>query len=394
MDLMTRTKSAGEAALSDRFRPGAAGDAARAMLAGDGLPNRRVEAFKWTDLRAALAEGVAAPDGSAGMIPACLQEALVVDFAPDGLGLEGEKGAGLVIETEDGAPLSGAGPLAILAAAMAPRTLVLRVEASQTRPVVLRRHPGAPMRVRVEMAPGTALTLVDTALATAGLSTALIEAEVPEGARLVRISLQRGGDRAVELSHARVSVAAGGAYRATALAFGAKLARAETEVVLNGPDARCDLMGAYLLSGAAHADATTRVTHARPGGATRELYKGAVKDRARGVFQGKILVERPAQKTDARQNHHALLLSEGAELFAKPELEIYADDVACAHGNTVGALDERALFYMRQRGVPLAEARALLVRAFVAEVFDELVDEGVRDWLAGEAEDWLKGARP
>jgi Fe-S cluster assembly protein SufD len=104
------------------------------------------------------------------------------------------------------------------------------------------------------------------------------------------------------------------------------------------------------------------------------------------------LVERAAQKTDARQNHHALMLSEGAEVDAKPELEIYADDVACAHGNTVGALDESALFYMRQRGIPLVQARALLVQAFVTEVLDIITHEGARDWLSGRVEAWMDAA--
>jgi Fe-S cluster assembly protein SufD len=120
------------------------------------------------------------------------------------------------------------------------------------------------------------------------------------------------------------------------------------------------------------------------------LFKGAVQDRARGVFQGKILVERGAQQTDARQNHHALMLTEGAQIDAKPELEIYADDVQCAHGNTIGALDEEALFYMRQRGIPESQAKALLIEAFVTDVFDSMAHEGVRDWFNDQARTWLE----
>ena len=287
--------------------------------------------------------------------------------------------------------IDGAGPVAAIAAALAPRMIVLKVEATQAQPVVLRRHPGAPMRVRIEMAEGTALTLVDTALADAGLSTGLIEAAVPEGAALTRISLQSGKAGAVDLSHATVIVEPGGSYGATALAFGGRFARAETFVTLTGEGAHCRIDGAYLLAGSAHADATTRVHHTGPGGQTRELFKGAVTGKARGVFQGKILVDRAAQQTDARQNHHALMLAEGCEVDAKPELEIYADDVACAHGNTIGALDEQALFYMRQRGIPVAQARALLVQAFVGEVFDGVEHDGARDWLSGLAAGWLEG---
>lgn len=392
MALAELTLSAGEAALLNAFPPTEAGDAARAQIAAEGLPNRRVEAFKWTDLRAALADGIPESDGSAGLIPACLQDALVLDFAPDGFGLEGEKDLGLIIETEDSLELEGAGPLATLAAGFAPRAVVLRVTQSQSRPVVLRRHPGAPMRVRLELDAGARLTLIDTGLATAGLSTGLLEIEIGAGAELVRYSLQNGDTQAIELTHTAVDVADTGRYHAIALMFGGKLARAETHVTLAGEGASCLIHGAYLLSGHTHADMTTKVVHASPNGQTRELFKGAVQDRARGVFQGKILVERAAQKTDARQNHHALMLSEGAEIDAKPELEIYADDVQCAHGNTIGALDDQALFYMRQRGIPEAQAKSLLVEAFVTDVFDAIEHEGVREWFSELARMWLEAS--
>lgn len=392
MALAELTLSAGEAALVNAFPPTEAGEAARTRLAAVGLPNRRVEAFKWTDLRAILASGIPEADGSAGLIPTCLQDALVLDFAPDGFGLEGEKDQGLIIETEDSLELEGAGPLALVAAGFAPRVVVLRVTQSQSRPVVLRRHPGAPMRIRLELEAGTRLTLIDTALATAGLSTGFVEIEIGADAKLVRYSLQNGAANAIDLAHTTVSVAETGRYHAIALMFGGKLARAETEVVLAGEAASCLIHGAYLLSGSTHADMTTRVVHASPNGQTRELFKGAVQDHARGVFQGKILVERAAQKTDARQNHHALMLSEGAEIDAKPELEIYADDVQCAHGNTIGALDDQALFYMRQRGIPEAQAKALLVEAFVTDVFDAIDHDGVRDWFSDLARAWLEAS--
>lgn len=393
MVLDTPTLSPGEAMVLAGLPMTAAGDAARDSLKASGFPNRRVEAFKWTDLRTALSEPVADPDGSAGLIPACLQEALVLDFAPDGFGLEGDKDEGLIIETEHSLPMDGAGPVAVLAAGRAPRAVVLRVTSPQTRPIVLRRHPGAPMRLRIELAEKAELTLIDMGLAAAGFATGLIEADVGAGARLIRYSVQRGGAQAIDLTHTCVEVANEGSYEAVSLMFGAKLARAETTVCLAGSTARCDLSGAYLLAGQSHADMTIRVVHRAPGSETREVFKGAVQDRARGVFQGKILVERAAQQTDARQNHHALMLSEGAEIDAKPELEIYADDVQCAHGNTIGALDDQALFYMRQRGIDAVTARALLVEAFVTEVFDAMTDPGLRDWFVDLARDWLAEVR-
>jgi Fe-S cluster assembly protein SufD len=393
MGVITPILSEGESALLALLPDSEAGHAARAAISASGLPTRKVEAFKWSDLRLALANGVPDPDGSAGMIPEALQDALVIDFATDGLGIEGDKAAGLEIQTEDSLALEGGGIIPALAAALAPKTVVLVITQTQAAPIFLRRHPGSPLRVRVEAGEGVAVTLVDTALATSGLSTALLEIDVASGAKVTRISLQEGGASGVDLVHASVEIAAGGSYEATALTFGARFARAETFVTLHGPDALCRIDGAYLLSGNAHSDATTRITHAGPGGTTRELFKGAVKDRARGVFQGRILVERAAQQTDARQNHHALMLTEGAEVDAKPELEIYADDVACAHGNTIGALDENALFYMRQRGIPVVQARALLVQAFVTEVLDGIAHEGARAWLTGRVEDWMAGAQ-
>ncbi|MGZ8370983.1 MAG: SufD family Fe-S cluster assembly protein, partial [Caulobacteraceae bacterium] len=161
--------------------------------------------------------------------------------------------------------------------------------------------------------------------------------------------------------------------------------RFETNVRHHGGGARAFLDGVYVLGDARHSDQTSEVDHLAVDGATSQLTKGVVQGRSRGVFQGRIVVEPGADRTDARMGHHALILSEQAEVDAKPELLIHADDVACAHGNTVGALDEDALFYARSRGIPEAEARALLTEAFLGEVLDRIDHEGARDlaraWL-------------
>ena len=138
------------------------------------------------------------------------------------------------------------------------------------------------------------------------------------------------------------------------------------------------LDGAYVLTGKRHSDQTTVVTHVGRDGVTTQLTKGVAADQARGVFQGRIVVERGADGTDARMAHHALLLSDRAEIDAKPELEIYADDVACAHGNTVGALDEAAIFYARARGIPEVQAKAMLTTAFLGEVVERIVSDEAR----------------
>ncbi|GIU66083.1 Fe-S cluster assembly protein SufD [Candidatus Phycosocius spiralis] len=390
MVLVAPSLADGELAVLEALAPTQAGEAARASILAQGLPTKRNEAFKWSDLRAALQDGVPKPSGSAGMVPACWQDALVIDFTPEGFGLEGDKDAGLVIESEESLPLEDVVGVESLAAGFAPRALVLRITSQQSRPIFLRRHPGAPMRVRVELKAETNLTLVDTSLGEAGLASALIEAELATGATLTRYSLQQGGNKAIDLSHCRVTIGAGATYEATSLMFGAHFARAETLARLIGAGGYCRIRGAYLLAGSSHADMTSKIIHLSPDTFTEELFKGAVQDRARGVFQGKILVERGAQQTDARQNHHALMLTEGAQIDAKPELEIYADDVQCAHGNTIGALDEEALFYLRQRGIPENQAKALLIEAFVTEVFDTLSEQDVRDWFNDQARTWLK----
>jgi Fe-S cluster assembly protein SufD len=135
------------------------------------------------------------------------------------------------------------------------------------------------------------------------------------------------------------------------------------------------------------------VTHAEPGGTTGQLTKGVVTDQARGVFQGRIVVAEGADKTDATMGHHALILSDRAEVDAKPELGIFADDVVCAHGNTVGALDEEALFYAEQRGIPEPAARAMLTEAFVGEVIDRIKHEGAREIVRAWAAERLGAGR-
>ena len=207
---------------------------------------------------------------------------------------------------------------------------------------------------------------------------------VMEGGRLDRIVVADDSAEALSISQADIILSDGAVLNQTVISTGAKLQRLETRVRHPG-DAQVRLDGLYLLSDARHADLTSVVDHLGPTGQTAQLTKGVVRDTARGVFQGKIIVERGADGTDARMGHHALILGERAEIDAKPELEIYADDVQCAHGNTVGNLDESALFYMQQRGIPADEARALLTQAFLIEVVDRIEHEGarevVREWL-------------
>lgn len=245
---------------------------------------------------------------------------------------------------------------------------------------------------RLEDVPAGAQRVVIERLdADAGLNSHAATWQVGEGGLLARIVLQTGGG--VALSLARIALAPGAKLRQFVLAEGAKLARIETHVeAADGAD--IELNGVYLCGAERHADLTSVITHAAPNGQTRQLIKGVARKGGRGVFQGKIVVAPHAQKTDARQYHHGMLLEDGAEIFAKPELMIHADDVKCAHGNTAGGLDERALFYMRARGLPEAEARALLIEAFLLEAIPEGLPDALRTEIEARIRAWLRGAPP
>jgi Fe-S cluster assembly protein SufD len=231
---------------------------------------------------------------------------------------------------------------------------------------------------------GADLTLIETyeGDGLAYVSDFSLAVSLGEGARLERIVLMDEPADAISISYAEIDLQPGARLAQTVIAAGAKLQRHETHVRHPGGGADIRLDGLYLLDGKRHADLTTVLAHIAPDGTTHQLTKGLAKDQARGVFQGRILVEQGADRTDARMGHHALLLNDGAEIDAKPELEIYADEVSCAHGNTLGSLDEQALFYMRSRGLPEHEARALLMQAFVGEVVDRIEHEGARQAVA------------
>lgn len=237
--------------------------------------------------------------------------------------------------------------------------------------------------------------LFDTFDADGGFEWLAHELVLEPGADVTRIVRQIDSDAnepGAGVWLTKVRLKAGAKYRQFVLAEGAKLARVETHVSVEGEGAQVTLNGVYLADSGRHADLTSVIEHKAPSAVTRQLIKGVARKGGRGVFQGKIVVERAAQKTDARQHHQGLLLEDGAEIFAKPELMIYADDVQCAHGNTAGGLDERALFYMRSRGIPEAEARALLIEAFLTETIPEGISEALRDELTASIRNWLAGA--
>jgi Fe-S cluster assembly protein SufD len=224
------------------------------------------------------------------------------------------------------------------------------------------------------------------------LSASVREIKVLPGASLTRVVIQSSAQNSVVLDSAHVSVSEGAQFRQFVLAEGATLARVETHVRVEGEGAHVELNGAYLCGAGRHADLTSTIEHKVGGCTTNQLIKGVALKGGRGVFQGKIVVDHGAQKTDARQHHHGMLLEDGAEIFAKPELMIHADDVQCAHGNAIGGLDQNALFYMRTRGIPEVEARVLLIAAFVYQTIPEGLPELLEQELASRISYWLREA--
>ena len=225
------------------------------------------------------------------------------------------------------------------------------------------------------------------------LANSATEVEVGAGAILRHVKLQAEGAEAFHLNTLHARVERDGLYDAFGLAIGARLSRNEIAVRLRAPGANGRLNGAYLMRGGQHCDNTTTIEHLAPRTACREVFKGVLDDKARAVFQGRIVVHRGAQQTDGHQLSKALLLSDGAEIDVKPELEIYADDVKCSHGATAGELDHDALFYLQTRGIPEPAARRLLVQAFLAEALEEIAAEDIRAALLIKIDRWLSASR-
>ena len=333
---------------------------ARAIQTGDltELPSRRDESWRWTDLRGLLRE---LPPRSTAV-----DESFTGPF---------DKIKASTLDIVNG----GVGAISVAAGAQETWRVVFGANA----------EAGAHMNtLDIDVGEDAELLLLETYLGddVAYVANTAIELRLAEGARVERLVIAEDGGDAISVSIADVDLSARSRFSQTVLTKGTKRQRLETRVVHPGAGATARLDGVYLLSGKRHADITTVVDHVGPGGDTDQMVKGVVSDQARGVFQGRIVVAHGADRTDAKMKHDALVLSDQAEVDAKPELEIYADDVSCTHGNTVGALDEDAMFYAAQRGIPDSTARAMLTRAFVDTVVDRIEHDAGREvaraWIA------------
>jgi Fe-S cluster assembly protein SufD len=210
------------------------------------------------------------------------------------------------------------------------------------------------------------------------LTNAVTEVSLADGATLQHYKMQREGGRAFHVSTAEVSQAKDSHYVSFSFATGATLARSNIYTTLDGEGAGATLNGLFMLDGQQHSDHQTQIVHAKPNCFSRELYKGILDDRSHGVFNGKVYVHPIAQRTDGKQTNKTLLLSDTAQIDTKPQLEIFADDVKCTHGATIGQIDQMALFYLKSRGIDHGLARRLLTYAFAADVLETLETDEVR----------------
>jgi Fe-S cluster assembly protein SufD len=396
-----------------------------------GLPSRRVEDWKYTDLRAAMREALplaSPPDAAAKASVATRAGALLAGLEArrivfiDGayvaeLSDLAELEPGLVIDSMATALAAGAPFVAAHLAKIVPSDdvavalntafmgdgAVIRVAAGATleRPIHLvfgnsAQRPAAIFaRSLIVVEKGARAMVVESHEGAADGNdqvNAVLELVVGDEAHVDHVKLTGAGAGALHLWTMMASVGARARFNEFLFTTGGAVVRNQLFVRFDGEDTVAGIRGATLLKGRQHADVTLVADHAAPACTSREMFKSVLDDGGRSVFQGKIIVRRGAQKTDARMATHALLLTDDAEADNKPELEIYADDVQCGHGATSGALDQDLLFYLKARGIPDEDAEALLIQAFVGEAVEGIEHAGLRDALMDHVAAWL-GAR-
>ncbi|MDG6094852.1 Fe-S cluster assembly protein SufD [Acetobacter sp. AN02] len=385
---------------------GAARDAALA-LERIGLPGPKTEAFLYTSLRPLTGRSFTAPPEapSADAVRALIMRSVPVDgplagqplvvfvngvFSREHSKYPDQAGVHIRTDATDAVQEDGDMPFLLLNDALYRDVTVLEVDRDTDAGsfVVLSLSFGTDTsfhpRLRVRAGDGASVTLTEIAAGEgAYLNNPVLFCDVSPRAHVVHTKLQQEDAQAVHMAAVRVAVAEGGSYDSFTLGLGGVLSRHEVRSVLGGAKAAVHINGAQLLTERQTGDITSVIRHAAPDCISRQTVRNVLGGHARGVFQGKVFVERIAQKTDGYQMNQALLVSETAEMDAKPELEIYADDVKCSHGATVGALDADQLFYLCSRGIPGAEARQILISAFLEEVLDLVTDEAARDALQG-----------
>ncbi len=416
IDLSTGTDFSGPEWLLDARRE------ASTKFAALGLPNRRVEEWKYTDLKAALKETFQ-PAGEQSITTEQLNEALGEEFA----GLAGDRivivngrySASLsatefgddvqVVSIVDavnerpewfagfnGLRKSEADAVQALNLAMMQGGVAVNVKqgAKPTRPLHLifvtsGSDPSLQTsRCYFNIGANAIVDLMECHVhhgSSAHQSNVYTELAIGDDAEINHVKFTQHGDDAVHLANVVGRLQARTNYHLFQMTVDGGLTRNQIEICFEGEAAHADISGTALLAGKSHADMTLVMDHVAEGCASRELFKTVLDDYSRAVFQGKVVVQPGAQKTDGEMMSKALLLSENTEFDSKPELEIYADDVLCGHGATTGQIDDDLMFYLLARGVPAPDARGLLIQAFVGEALELVKNESIRRILVGKA---------
>jgi Fe-S cluster assembly protein SufD len=363
---------------------------------GLSLPNRREEEWKWTDLRRLVERpyGVAIPADHVAVEQLLAQSPFAALKGPrvviaNGKVVEKFSRLGGVTLSKGVPEITHQDVLLSLNSTLGAAGSTLSFEGAVDQPVLIvfvtiGANSAVASRLHLDVAEGASASVIEIHLGEgAYLHNPVVTAMVGKGARLDRVKVEREAASAQHLSHLIATLGPSAIFNDFTLTVGGALSRQNVNVDFTGKGGNLRVNGSYLLKDSQHADTRLIVDHKVPQCMSRELFKCVMQEKSRGVFQGKVVVRPDAQKTDGKQSSHALLLSETAEFDAKPELEIYADDVVCGHGTTCGDLDHDHLFYLRSRGIPESEARSLLVQAFLAEAIDAVENEQVRDVLVG-----------
>ncbi len=296
-----------------------------------------------------------------------------------------------VLEARGQTPV--ARPLAAMNTAFAHDGVLIRATGKATKPINLvyvhnSTTSDAILHHCIKVEQGAEVTILENGPAAARFSK-VMEVEVADGGRFHHIRSQGRDHERRAVTHIFARLGANALFKSFTLTANGALTRNEAVLELTGNDAIAHLAGAAVGDGDFHHDDTVFVTHAAERCESRQVFKKVLKNGAVGVFQGKILVKPGAQKTDGYQISQSLLLDDDSQFLAKPELEIYADDVKCSHGSTSGAIDDTALYYLRSRGIPLKAAQSLMVLAFLAEAIAEIEDEAIADDIRTRLEAWL-----
>ncbi|WP_439363162.1 Fe-S cluster assembly protein SufD [Bradyrhizobium sp. DASA03005] len=386
-----------------------------------GLPHRRIEEWKYTDLRALVGEMLplaAAPDSAAlkraadavkahaiaGARKLVLVDGVFAAELSDVKALVAEAGFETSHEAleKDASLLKTASTDAVIAlnAAMATDGVVLSIAdgAQLSAPIQIihiatAASTSAFTRSQIAVGKGARVTIVETFVAAEAKAYQVNDAvivSVGDNADVAHIRLMDDAPDAVNVTSQFVTIGANVKFNFFNMTTGAAVSRLQGFITLAGEGSELSANGVNLLKKTEHGDTTLVVDHAVPNCVSREIFRAVIDDRAHSVFQGRIIVRPDAQKTDGKMMTRALLLSDEAEADNKPELEIFADDVSCGHGATAGALDESLLFYLKARGLPEKQAQALLIQAFVGEAIEQIADDTLREHVIGIAERWLE----